>query len=157
MFGILSRINTHTKSYNKVFCINTRLRKLCRDEGVKFNNVWEHFYERSYLFREIDSLNLRKAGSVRLARLLNYVKRRDSGCFWQDKPLRRRDTREGLWPKTQSTWRTTVTRSVGNRSHISILHYNTLRVMPKLDEFSAHIALENPNEIVITELIQLST
>lgn len=68
--GRLTRISALTSFYNKAFSVNTRLRKLCDGQGVAFNSAWDHFNERSYLFRD-DSLHLSEVSSARLGRLLN--------------------------------------------------------------------------------------
>ena len=68
--GILPRINAANSFYNKAFSTNNRLANLCKEEGVEYINLWDHFYNQPILFRN-DGLHLNSVGSARLGKLLN--------------------------------------------------------------------------------------
>lgn len=68
--GILPRINGANSFYDRAFSINSRLGNLCKEEGVEFLNLWNHFYDQKILFWK-DGLHLNSVGSARLGRLFN--------------------------------------------------------------------------------------
>lgn len=68
--GILPRINADRLFYNKAFSTNARLVNLCREEGVRFVNFWNDFYNQETLFNN-DGLHLNEIGSARLGRLFH--------------------------------------------------------------------------------------
>ena len=69
-YGILPRINAPNSFYNRAFSMNSRLGNLCKEEGVEFLNLWNHFYDQTILFWK-DGLHLNSVGSARLGRLFN--------------------------------------------------------------------------------------
>ena len=68
--GILPRINADRLFYNKAFSTNARLVNLCREEGVRFINLWNDFHNQEILFSN-DGLHLNDIGSARLGRLFH--------------------------------------------------------------------------------------
>ena len=68
--GILPRINADRLFYNKAFSTNARLVNLCKEEGVRFVNLWNDFYNQEILYND-DGLHLNEVGSARLGRLFH--------------------------------------------------------------------------------------
>ena len=57
-------------NHNKIYNVNSQLRKLCKDNNVRFFTAWENFMKLNHLFTK-DGFNLTKVGSARYGRLLN--------------------------------------------------------------------------------------
>ena len=68
--GVLPKMYGENTFYNKAFSLNNRLKNLCRQEGVKFIDTWDNFYQKPELFGN-DGLHLNSVGSARFGRLLS--------------------------------------------------------------------------------------
>ena len=49
--NILCRINAENSFYDKAFSTNDRLVNLCKEEGVAFLKLWDHWYNHPILFK----------------------------------------------------------------------------------------------------------
>ena len=68
--GILPRIGAESSFYDKAYSTNNRLKTLCFQEKVDFVNLWDDFYDKSFLFLR-DGLHLSPVGAARLGRLFS--------------------------------------------------------------------------------------
>jgi len=67
--GILPRVDAEQSFYDKAFSTNNRLQSLCSQEDVQFVNLWNDFYDDTYLY-QVDGVHLNSVGAARFGRLL---------------------------------------------------------------------------------------
>ena len=75
--GVLPRVAADDLFYSKAFSLNSRLRNLCKDQGVEFLDMWNDFYNQPGLYHR-DGLHLSAVGAARFGRLLSAATR----SFW---------------------------------------------------------------------------
>ncbi len=68
--GVLSRIATDNVFYSEVFSLNHSLETICKEHGIEFVNMWNDFYNKSGLFKEMANICHLCVGAARFGRML---------------------------------------------------------------------------------------
>ncbi len=81
--GVFPRVLANDLFYSKAFSLNSRLRNLCKYNGVEFVDMRNDFYNRTGLYHT-DGLDLSAVGAARFRRLLkeavhSYWAKNDTG------------------------------------------------------------------------------